>query len=311
MIAPAQSMFLRRAVALLIASLGVGVLSTRTSAQQLSYSSGQNVSPAYEGWQQNSDGSFRLWFGYMNRNWIEEVVVPIGEHNRLEPAGPDSGQPTRFLPRRNRFVFAIDVPSDFGKQEIVWELTVRGVTERAHATLRPDYFLETIDLMSERGALGPGFSTPEIRRNRPPVLQLEGGLKRTIRVGDPLVLVASATDDGVPPVPPMATEEADVFSARPPKQATVNSAVGLRMSWFVYRGQGSVEFQPEQIAVWEDSRVGANSPWAQGWRPPSVPADGKWTSSVVFREPGEYTLRCRADDGGLWTDETVVVTVVP
>ena len=44
---------------------------------QLSYQSGQNVSPAYEGWIQNEDGSKTMVFGYMNRNWSEELDVPV------------------------------------------------------------------------------------------------------------------------------------------------------------------------------------------------------------------------------------------
>ena len=77
-----------------------------------SYSRGQNASPAYEGWEQNGDGSFNFLFGYMNRNWEEELDVPIGPDNNIEPGGPDQGQPTRLLPRRNRFVFRVNAHND-------------------------------------------------------------------------------------------------------------------------------------------------------------------------------------------------------
>jgi hypothetical protein len=63
--------------------------------------SGQNVVPVYEGWEQNADGTFNLVFGYYNRNWDEELDVPVGPDNNLEPGGADQGQPTHFLPRRN------------------------------------------------------------------------------------------------------------------------------------------------------------------------------------------------------------------
>jgi hypothetical protein len=101
-----------------------------------SYSRGQNASPAFEGWEQNADGSFNLLFGYMNRNWDEELYVPIGPDNNIEPGGPDQGQPTRFLPRRNRFVFRVRVPKDWGQKELVWTLTTKGKTEKAYASLR-------------------------------------------------------------------------------------------------------------------------------------------------------------------------------
>src|SRR5260370_7902677 len=80
------------------------------SAQSLTYSRGQNVSPAYEGWEENPDGSFNFLFGYMNRNWEEELDVPLGPENSVEPGGPDRGQPTHFLPRPNHLIFTSPVP---------------------------------------------------------------------------------------------------------------------------------------------------------------------------------------------------------
>src|SRR5687768_11284508 len=75
---------------------------------------GFNVAPVYEGWEQNADGSYNLVFGYFNRNWDEWIDTPIGVANSIEPGGPDQGQPTHFMPRRNQFVFSVRVPKDFG-----------------------------------------------------------------------------------------------------------------------------------------------------------------------------------------------------
>ena len=74
------------------------LLSSQSLGAQLSYTKGQNVSPGYEGWEQNEDGSFNLLFGYMNRNWLEEVDAPIGPGNMLSPGRADQGQPTHFCP---------------------------------------------------------------------------------------------------------------------------------------------------------------------------------------------------------------------
>ena len=82
-------------------------------AQSLSYSRGQNISPAYEGWEVDPDGSRYFLFGYMNRNWEEEIDVPVGPNNGFAPGSADQGQPTHFLPRRNRFVFRVAVPKTF------------------------------------------------------------------------------------------------------------------------------------------------------------------------------------------------------
>ena len=83
------------------------------------------------------------------------------------------------------------------------------------------------------------------------------------------------------------------------------------MSWYVYRGAGSVSFDPPQIKVWEDTREGANSPWAPRLVPPPWPAEGRIMVEATFHQPGTYVLRCLADDGGLWDDGDVTVTVSP
>ena len=113
----------RPAVFALAASVSF-ILPTFIKAQ--TYSSGQPVWPAFEGWEKNDDGSFNLVFGYMNDNWEEQPYVPIGPDNNIQPGGPDQGQPTRFQPRRNRFMFRVRVPKDFGQKELVWTLTTQG-----------------------------------------------------------------------------------------------------------------------------------------------------------------------------------------
>ena len=99
-------------------------------------------------------------------------------------------------------------------------------------------------------------------------------------------------------------------SQRPPVALTVGSQTGLRVSWFVYRGANNVTFTPEQAKVWEDTRVGANSPWAPRWVAPTIPEDGRIDSTAVFSEPGTYVLRCLASDGAIQNtyDVTFVVT---
>ncbi len=297
----------------------------RPAAQSLTYNSGQTVSPGYEGWEENPDGSFNFLFGYMNRNWQEEIDVPVGPDNNIEPGGPDFGQPTHFLPRRNRFVFKVRVPKDWGEKELVWTLTMRGKAEKAYATLRLDSKVDDIVKASETGALGAGTSSPEVRANRPPVIKLDGD-RRTVKAGQPLPLVAWVTDDGVPKRRGQGgvvgsntrTRGSDEFAALfgtrnpamiPPSRATVGKVVGLHLSWFVYRGAGSVTIDPPQVEVWEDTRTGANSPWAPLWTPAELPADGKWTATAIFNEPGTYVLCARADDGALVADEQVTVTV--
>jgi hypothetical protein len=273
------------------------------------YSAGQSVWPAYEGWEKNDDGSFSLVFGYMNENWQEELNVPIGPENNFSPGNPDQGQPTHFLPRRNRFIFRVRVPKDFGTKELVWTVTTHGKTEKAYGSLRQDLVIENIDIMSETGALGAGSSNPEVRADKPPVVKVEGAKNIDAKVGQPVTLTTLVTDDGIPKTRPIPPDRLKAAAARPPLRPTVAKALGLHLSWFVYRGAGDVTFEPSQIKIWEDTRSGANSPWAPIWVAPPVPADGKYVTKVTFSAPGTYVLCARADDGALTTDELVTINV--
>lgn len=292
-------------------------LTSRPASSQLSYSRGQNISPAYEGWEQNADGTFSLLFGYMNANWEEEIDVPVGPGNDIEPGGPDQGQPTHFFPRRNRFVFRVHVPKDFGEKELVWTLATHGKTVKAYGTLRQDSLIDNMVLTSETGAIGAGVSNPEIRANKPPVLEAAGDRVRNVRLGETLTLSAHVTDDGVPKPRPRGvflldrrgTGDNKDLRMIPPRQVTVGSATGLWVSCYLYRGPGKVRFSPDQPKTWEDTRAGANSQWSPLWSPPPAPADGNWKVQVSFDEPGTYVLRWHASDGALWADEDITVTV--
>jgi hypothetical protein len=325
----------------LLAGLALVLAAPRTGAQSLSYTKGQNVSPAFEGWEEDASGTKYFLFGYMNRNWEEELNVPVGPDNNITPGNPDQGQPTHFMPRRNRFVFRVPAPKNFtDKDEMIWTLTAHGKTEKAYATLRLDYKVDDVVKASETGALGAGTSSPEVRANKPPMVKVQGPKTLTAKVGQPLELTAVVTDDGIPKrragggsaavsnagsrsdARPAGrrggdgttTDPAQVRQQRamlPPARVTVGKNVGLHLSWFVYRGAGDVTFDPQQVKPWEDTRAGANSPWAPLWTPPEMPADGKLVVHATFTEPGTYVLRGLADDGALFGSDEVTVTVKP
>ena len=260
---------------------------------QLVYSSGQNVVPVFEGWERNADGSFNMLFGYFNRNREEIVDIPIGPNNKFEPGEVDRGQPTHFYPSRNRYWFRVRVPSDFGSRELVWTLTSRGKTERAYATLNPSYVTDAS--IQQLDLAGINLWWAEEGVNKPPVVRLEGETRRLVRVGEPLTLVASASDDGIPPAPKM------------PERRGRYAWYGLRVAWFVDRSPGPVTFDPPQFKVYPEFT--SNSPWTPGWSAPPVPANGKYPVTVTFAAPGEYVVRVMAHDGGLATTADVAVTV--
>ena len=296
---------------------------------RFTYSTGQSVSPAYEGWWPNEDGSFTMFFGYMNTNWQQEFDVPIGPDNNIEPGGPDQGQPTHFYPRRNPFLFTVRVPKDLGNKELVWILTTNGKTERAYASLKTDYQIDKQVISTEIGGDG-GSLRDELRYNMPPELEVEGDQRRSAKVGDPITLVASASDpDNLParrdgkPQPggsgaqPSAVRAAPAAPAnpasalyRPPSSIVPSNGPGLRLSWIVYRGKAAtVAFSPDQMKTWTDTRAYANSPWSPPFTIPEPPAEGKWVVRATFQEPGTYVLRAVAGDGALFTYENVTVNV--
>lgn len=304
-----------------VATLFVVVSVLSGGAYADTYLKGQHIEPAYEGWRQLDDGSYMMIFGYHNENWEEELDIPVGENNFFTPGLEDQGQPTHFLPRRNRFTFEVPVPADFGDKELEWSITANGVTKIAYGTLARDYVVDNVVIASETGSLGAGTSSPESRSNIPPVVEVQGDrvgseIIRTVRVGEPLELTAKVTDDGLPNVRNLSPFQSSGASARarmlrPPTRITVGKTNGLFLSWNVYRGEGAVTFDPPQVKPWEDTRTDANSPWGPLWVPPPVPEDGMYDVKVTFDEPGTYVLWARADDGGLFHDEYVTVNVLP
>ena len=159
-----------------------------------------------------------------------------------------------FFPRRNRFLFRIRVPKDFGKQEVVWTLTSHGKTERAYGTLKPDYFIDDIVIMNNNGAGGGRRRAARHDREQSAHAQSRGREepnrqgRRTGQLDRGRQRRWEAEGE---------TDAAAASVRRPARRrGTPNTATGLRLSWFVYRGAGKVTFDPPQIKVWEDYRDG-------------------------------------------------------
>jgi hypothetical protein len=184
---------------------------------------GQTIAPVFEGWEPNPDGTISMYFGYMNRNWKEQLDIPIGPSNSFDPAPQDRGQPTHFLPRRHKQFFSIVVPKDFPKDKaLVWTLSIRGHIERVPGSLKPE---QQIDV-SRDTATG----------NRPP--KIDAGPELIGTVGKPVTLAVGVTDDGLPK-----------FRRQADSGGTPDVLNGLNVQWSKYRGPGSVTFGAAAVAV--------------------------------------------------------------
>src|SRR5580704_19037262 len=147
---------------------------------------------AFEGWFKNPDGTFSLLLGYFNRNDKEELDIPIGADNRIEPDGPDRGQPTHFLVGRQWGLFAVKVPANFGENKITWTIVANGQSVVIPASLKPDYEISPF----EEAAVGN--TPPAVGFDQAgPFVQGPRGLsvERAAKVGTPLTLTAWVSDD--------------------------------------------------------------------------------------------------------------------
>jgi hypothetical protein len=250
------------------------------------HDSGQNVTGAFEGWFKNPDGSFSILLGYFNRNLKEELDIPVGPNNRIEPGGPDQGQPTHFLPRRQWGVFTVTVPKDFGTKKLTWTLIVNRQTAAIPFSLDP---LWEISPLYE---VGMG--------NTPPVISFEEG-GAGVQGPRPITNSTTATLPNPVTITVWVADDAKTFpGAKPPKTPVVT------LWWGKYRGPGRVTFSQEKPAVEK----------TEG----KAPFNGKATITATFSEPGEYILRVVANDwsgdGGrgfqcCWTNAMTRVSVKP
>ena len=119
---------------------------------EIKFNSGQSVQPAYEGWTKNPDGSRSMWFGYLNRNWEETPDIPTGANNGFGAGSEDLGQPTHFLPRRQAFVFKVNVPADWpADRDLIWTLTANGTTLKAFGSLWPVWEIDEQTMSANNG----------------------------------------------------------------------------------------------------------------------------------------------------------------
>ena len=257
------------------------------------HASGESISPIFEGWSPNADGTRSLWFGYMNRNYEEQLDIAIGPNNFFEPGPADQGQPTHFLARRNKNMFAVVIPGNTPRDKnFTWTTIIRGTTAKVSGSLNPIWQVDH-DITSEKD-------------NLPPVVKVEPD--QTITLPGTVTLSVNVSDDGNPKPSQRSGGGADFATAPtgPGKPAGIvkdypgdgRNAVGnktLTVEWSKFRGPGQVTFAPEKQSI-------------------GNPSDAKTTAT--FSAPGDYRILVVADDGSrvsgyhcCWTNGYINVTV--
>ena len=226
----------------------------------------------------NPDGTYTFYFGYFNRNSEEEVDIPIGPDNKFDADNIDQGQPTHFYPSPRWWVFGVVVPKDWAKDKrLVWTLTNRGHTNQAKAWLEPEWEVDQgiISKNSPRDSMlmTSGLGDVDFDNVAP---KMTGSPTQTVKLGDPLTLTVTATDDD-----------------RPKPITAPGRQQGVRIRWIVYRGSGKVRFDPDIMS----ERVYGKPVTMQ--------------TRVTFSTPGNYRLRAIASDGQLAGAFDVDVTVSP
>ena len=258
---------------------------------------GASVTGAFEGWFANEDGTRSFLVGYFNRNTQQELDIPIGPNNRIEPGGPDLGQPTHFLPGRQYGMFVVSVPKEFTSQDkYTWTIVANGQPTSIPLRLNNDY------VVSPFMEIAVGNTPPVIRFGpnestiQGPIATVEKAVIRTTSLSVPLTLTVWATDD----MKYTSNTSAPMTKSRPP----------VTVTWSRYRGLGTVIFDKAKPDVEPLPSSGSGTP----------PFSGKATTNVRFSEPGDYVLHITANDysgeggGGFqccWTTGLMKVSVTP
>jgi len=292
-------------------------------------STGEAIYPALEGWGPDKNGDTLILLGYYNRNKTQELDIAIGPGNRIEPGGPDFGQPTHFYAGRQHGVFAIKVPKDFGTQKLTWTLTANGQTSSISFWLNPAYWVN--------------FYKHPANGNEPPIIRLQrdgptmtgppAGITQTLSgvVGQPVPLTLWASD-----VPTKVNEGEEALAVRNRASA---AARGDQDSVAIINGQviggaggpsrapgtlprDAAPANPPDITVnWRKHRGNAVT-FAQSRIPlvtkknPTLLLEA--TTAATFASPGEYIIRAQVNDtsgdggGGeqcCWTTALIKVDV--
>lgn len=293
----ARHVALFSAAVLVVASTAATAQGLQRFQRPLLQTKGDTVTPSYEGWYPNEDGTISVSYGYYNRNSEELVTIPIGPDNQimmgtegnLVPLASDQPQPEVFQPRRHYGAFAVTIPQDYSG-ELWWTLNIRGEKVSIPSNLTGDWKIDA------RG--------PTIMGNTPPTVRFSANGKSslgpqgevvgpfTVKVNEPLSVNVWVEDDGVRRERPDQRQEGEN-----------KELAAANLDFILYRGPvGAVTFEKSRLEFFASE--GFDQPKAMVAR---------------FSEPGQYRIRALASDASgirgdeqcCWTNTYIDVTVSP
>ncbi|MCB1671087.1 MAG: hypothetical protein R3F41_03120 [Gammaproteobacteria bacterium] len=278
-----------------VISIALGLLVTvsfNAQAQQpprfltLSPPEGFPIVPLLEGWVRNDDGSRTIIFGYINRN-EDEVDVPVGENNYIEPAEFNGMQPGHFASGRGAQVFSVILPPDRADEDVWWYIRSGDKNELLKVPGRANASAYELDFIRPRpqGALRPlvgvGVDGAQAAEN----MAVIADYPRIVRVGERIEMAINAMDPSV----------------RDPSDPRFKEPLDLGVHWAKHQGPGNVTFsyhpetpQPENPYNERDPRYAR---WEADPREASIEG-GNGVAKVwaTFSTPGEYLIRTMVEN---------------
>ena len=270
---------------------------------------GLPIIPLMEGWVANEDGSFTISYGFINRNADQDVEIPLGENNSIEPAEFQGMQPTHFPSGRGTGVFTVTLPADQADTDVWWRLRT-GESEVLEVPGRRGASAYELDFIRPRpqGSLQPlaGFGDTELAAG---LMASLSDHDATVTAGEQIELVVNARDP----------------SERDPEDPRFSDPLDMGVEFNKHQGPGEVTFERDPEAPMPENPFDEDDPRFEFFSGPEdneaiiEGGEGAAMVLVTFAEPGEYIIRAVVDvhsapdssfgDQCCWTNVYTRVTV--
>ena len=272
---------------------------------------GLPIIPLMEGWIANADGGATISFGFIKRNTDQDVYLPVGESNYIEPAEFDGMQPTNFPSGRGTGVFTVTLPPDRVDVDVLWNLKT-GDNEVLNVPGRRGASAYELDFILPRpqGSLQPlaAFGDADLSAGLTTRISDYGA---AVTAGEPVELIVNARDP----------------AERDPEDTRFGEPLDMNVEFNKHQGVGEVTFERDPLAPEPENPFDQDDPRFARYTGPesneAVIEGGAGSARVLttFAEPGEYIIRAAVDvhtapdssygDQCCWTNVYQRVTVTP